>query len=67
MRRIGGTAWISGISWVTSLPLPPVVIAASGMPCASTIRWCLVDTPEDLARVGALLRTHTKCAISNPS
>jgi hypothetical protein len=22
--------------------LPPVVIAASGMPCASTIRWCLL-------------------------
>ncbi|MDQ0605181.1 hypothetical protein QF037_009526 [Streptomyces canus] len=33
---------ISGISWVTSLRLPPVVIAASGMPCASTIRWCLL-------------------------
>ncbi|WP_435808578.1 hypothetical protein [Streptomyces afghaniensis] len=31
---------------VTSLRLPPVVIAASGMPCASTIRWCLLpDLP----------------------
>ncbi len=38
LPRIGGMAWIRGISWVTSLRLPPVVIAASGMPCASTIR-----------------------------
>ncbi len=27
---------------MTSLRLPPVVIAASGMPCASTSRWCLL-------------------------
>ncbi|WP_257033739.1 hypothetical protein [Streptomyces sp. Ag109_G2-15] len=26
-----------------------------------------VDTPEDLARAGTLLRTHTKSAISNSS
>jgi len=37
-----GMAWISGSSWVTSLRFPPVVIAASGIPCASTIRWCLL-------------------------
>lgn len=42
LPRIGGTAWTSGISWVTSLRLPPVVIAASEVPCASTIRWCLL-------------------------
>lgn len=42
LPRFGGTAWISGISWVTSLRLPPVVIAASRMPCASTVRWCLL-------------------------
>lgn len=27
---------------MTSLRLPLVVIEASGMPCASTIRWCLL-------------------------
>jgi hypothetical protein len=31
----------SGSSWVTSLRLPPVNVAASGSPLASTIRWCL--------------------------
>src|SRR5215813_14806647 len=29
------------MSWVTSLRLPPVSDTASGMPCASVIRWCL--------------------------
>lgn len=30
------------MSWVTSLRLPPVSVAASGMPVASVIRWCLL-------------------------
>jgi hypothetical protein len=42
LPRVGGTAWISGISGVTSLRLPPVSVVASGMPCASTITWCLL-------------------------
>ncbi len=37
---IGRTASISGISWVTSLRWPPVSVTASGMPEASTSRWC---------------------------
>src|SRR5690242_8247982 len=34
-------ASISGMSWVTSCRLPPVSVAASGMPPASVITWCL--------------------------
>lgn len=34
----GGTPSSSGMSWVTSLRLPPVRAAASGMPVASVIR-----------------------------
>ena len=41
MPRTGGTLSISGISWVTSLRLPPVSVQASGIPLASTRRWCL--------------------------
>ena len=41
LPRIGGTASTSGMSWVTSLRLPPVSVTASGTPPASTIRWCL--------------------------
>ena len=41
LPRIGGTASTSGISWVTSLRLPPVSVTASGMPLVSQIRWCL--------------------------
>lgn len=37
---MGGMASISGMSWVTSLRLPPVRITASGVPCPSVIRWC---------------------------
>lgn len=40
--QTGGTAWSSGMSWVTSLRLPPVRVTASGMPVASVIRWCLL-------------------------
>jgi len=29
------------MSWVMSLRWPPVSETASGMPCASVIRWCL--------------------------
>ena len=36
--RTGGTLSISGISWVTSLRLPPVSVQASGIPLASTSR-----------------------------
>src|SRR6266508_786785 len=36
-----GTAPLSGISWVTSLRLPPVSRQASGLPVASTRGWCL--------------------------
>ncbi len=36
-----GTASRSGISWVTSLRLPAVIEKASGIPVASTRRWCL--------------------------
>jgi hypothetical protein len=38
--RTSGIASINGISWVTSLRFPPVSDTASGMPCASVIRWC---------------------------
>lgn len=38
LPRTGGTAWSSGISWVTSLRWPPVRVAASGIPVASVIR-----------------------------
>ena len=38
--RTGGTASTSGISWVTSWRLPPVTVQASGIPVASTRRWC---------------------------
>lgn len=40
--RTGGTAWRSGISWVTSLRLPPVSVQANGIPVASVTRWCLL-------------------------
>ena len=36
--RTGGTLSMSGISWVTSLRLPPVSVQASGIPLASTSR-----------------------------
>ena len=36
--RTAGTASTSGISWVTSLRLPPVSVQASGIPVASTRR-----------------------------
>ena len=36
--RTGGTASTSGISWVTSLRLPPVTVQKSGSPLASTKR-----------------------------
>jgi hypothetical protein len=39
--RIGGIAWTSGNSCVTSLRLPPVMLTSSGSPPASQIRWCL--------------------------
>jgi hypothetical protein len=38
LPRTGGTACRRGISWVTSLRLPPVRVAASGIPVASVIR-----------------------------
>ena len=41
LPRTGGTRSTSGISWVTSLRLPPVTVQASGIPVASTRRWCL--------------------------
>lgn len=45
LPRTGGTAWRSGMSWVTSLRLPPVRGAASGMPVASVIKLCLLPVP----------------------
>jgi hypothetical protein len=42
LPRTGGTACSSGISWVMSLRLPPVKVAASRMPVASVIRRCLL-------------------------
>jgi hypothetical protein len=41
LPRTGGTRSMSGTSWVTSLRLPPVTVQASGIPVASTKRWCL--------------------------
>src|SRR5439155_15570607 len=41
LPRTGGTRSISETSWVTSLRLPPVSVQASGIPVASTKRWCL--------------------------
>ncbi len=38
----GGIFFSRGISWVTSLRLPPVRETASGMPWPSTMRWCLL-------------------------
>ena len=38
LPRTGGTRSSSGISWVTSLRLPPVTVQASGIPVASTRR-----------------------------
>jgi hypothetical protein len=38
--RTGGIAWMSGMSWATSLRMPPVSDTCSGMPCPSVIRWC---------------------------
>lgn len=35
----GRPAWSSGMSWVTSLRLPPARATASGMPVTSVIRW----------------------------
>jgi hypothetical protein len=40
LLRISGTGLRSGISWVTSLGLPHVRVQASGIPLASTRRWC---------------------------
>ena len=42
MPRTGGTASSSGMSWVTSLRLPPVSVTASGMALPSVSRWCLL-------------------------
>src|SRR4051812_3891181 len=36
----------NGSSWVTSLRLPPVSATASGMPVASTKRWCFEPVRE---------------------
>src|SRR3954447_24341612 len=36
----------NGISWVTSLRLPPVSATASGIPVASTNRWCFEPVRE---------------------
>ncbi len=49
---IGRTASISGISGVTSLRWPPVSVTASGMPEASTSRWCFE------LKAGAIDRTR---------
>ncbi len=38
--RTGGTTSSSGMSWETSLRLPPVRVTVRGMPVASVIRWC---------------------------
>lgn len=40
--RMIRTALVSGMSWVTSLQSPPVVIVASGMLYPSTMMWCLL-------------------------
>ncbi|GGU97563.1 hypothetical protein GCM10010211_76010 [Streptomyces albospinus] len=37
----GDTLFNRGMSWVTSLRLPPVSDTARGMPCASVRTWCL--------------------------
>jgi len=41
LPRIGGIACTSGMSWVTSLRLPPVSSTGNGTPPASVMRWCL--------------------------
>ena len=41
LPRTGGMRSRSGTSCATSLRLPPVTVQASGMPVASTRRWCL--------------------------
>ena len=56
LPRIGGTALSKGISWVTSLRLPPVRVAASGMPWASTITWCLLPALAPVHRGRTRLR-----------
>ena len=40
LAATGGIRSRSGISWVTSFRLPPVSVQASGIPVASTTRWC---------------------------
>jgi len=41
LPRTGPSPSTSGSSWVTSLRLPPVKVAASGIPEGSVRRWCL--------------------------
>ena len=53
--RTGGIASIRGMSWVTSLRLPPVSEIASGMPCASVITWCLEPGRARPAGLGPVL------------
>jgi hypothetical protein len=40
---------------VTSLRFPPVSVTASGMPCASVIRWCLEPGPARSTGFGPVL------------
>ena len=53
--RTGGTASISGISWVTSLRLPPVSDTASDMPWPSVKTWCFEPVRARSTGLGPLL------------
>jgi hypothetical protein len=53
--RDSGNLSSSGLSWVTSLRFPPVSDTASGTPCPSTMRWCLLPGRARSTGLGPLL------------
>ena len=69
VQRTGGMASISGMSWVTSLRLPPVSDTASGMPCASVITWCFEPGRARSTGLGPVLgrlhRPHMRAVASS--
>jgi hypothetical protein len=56
------------MSWMTSLRWPPVRETASGMPCASLIRWCLEPGRARSTGLGPVLgRLSSPAHASSPS
>ncbi len=53
-----GMASTSACSWVTSWRLAPVRITASGMPCASVMRWCFEPGRARSVGLGPVFDPH---------